>query len=139
MCYTESPNNSECGMDHESAYLRLSPELESIDSDHMNEEIRIGSDQQNCAICIAPALPIHAKINIQGNHIISIGTQPKYFCGDEILDPKNYGSDGHKHWRCLSIVVEQGPKFIIELDELLKRSRFNAKKKLHARVQVDGV
>ena len=61
-------------MDHEKAiYLRLSPEFgEHRFGPYERGEIRIGSDQQNCAICIGNfgALPIHAKLSIQGKELV---------------------------------------------------------------------
>ena len=112
-------------MDHEKAvYLRLSPEFgEHRFGPYERGEIRIGSDQQNCAICIGNfgALPIHAKLNIQGKELILSPSeraaeifiwrrnkQPEKIIGATIV---NVGD-------AFSIVVETGPKFIVELDEL---------------------
>lgn len=112
-------------MDHEKAvYLRLSPEFgEHRFGPYERGEIRIGSDQQNCAICIGNfgALPIHAKLNIQGKEIV---LSPSERAAEVFLWRKNkrpekiMGATIINVGDAFSIVVEQGPKFIVELDEL---------------------
>lgn len=112
-------------MDHEKAvYLRLSPEFgEHRFGPYERGEIRIGSDQQNCAICIGNfgALPIHAKLSIQGKEII---LSPSERAAEIFLWRRNkrpekiMGATVINIGDAFSIVVEQGPKFIVELDEL---------------------
>ena len=112
-------------MDHEKAiYLRLSPEFgEHRFGPYERGEIRIGSDQQNCAICIGNfgALPIHAKLSIQGKELV---LSPSERSAEIFLWRKNkfpeqiVGATVIQVGDAFSIVVENGPKFIVELDEL---------------------
>jgi len=112
-------------MDHEKAvYLRLSPEFgEHRFGPYERGEVRIGSDQQNCAICIGNfgALPIHAKLSIQGKELI---LTPSERSAEIFLWRKNKfpeqiaGATVVQVGDAFSIVVENGPKFIVELDEL---------------------
>ena len=112
-------------MDHEKAiYLRLSPEFgEHRFGPYERGEIRVGSDQQNCAICIGNfgALPIHAKLSIQGKELV---LSPSERSAEVFLWRKNkhpeqiVGATVIQVGDAFSIVVENGPKFIVELDEL---------------------
>ncbi len=112
-------------MDHEKAiYLRLSPEFgEHRFGPYERGEVRIGSDQQNCAICIGNfgALPIHAKLSIQGKELI---LSPSERSAEVFLWRKNkfpeqiLGATVVQVGDAFSIVVDSGPKFIVELDDL---------------------
>jgi hypothetical protein len=123
-------------MDHSKAiYLRLAPEFgEARFGPYENCEIRIGSDESNCAILIADfgALPIHAKLTIEGekNFILS----PSERSAEIFLWRKNkrpeliHSATAVKPGDAFSIVTDNGPKFIIELDELpeeIKEQREN--------------
>ena len=105
-------------------YLKLSAEFgEHRFGPYERGEIRIGSDQQSCAICIGNfgALPIHAKLHIQGKELI---LSPSERSAEVFLWRKNkhpekiLGATVIQVGDAFSIVVEQGPKFIVELDEL---------------------
>ena len=112
-------------IDHEKAiYLRLSPEFgQHRFGPYERGEVRIGSDQQNCAICIGNfgALPIHAKLSIQGKELV---LSPSERSAEVFLWRKNkhpeqiVGATVIQVGDAFSIVVESGPKFIVELDEL---------------------
>ena len=115
----------ECSLDFEKAiYLRLSPEFgEHRFGPYERGEIRIGSDQQNCAICIGNfgALPIHAKLHIQGKELILSPSERSaeiYLWRKNKPPEKILGATVVQVGDAFSIVVEQGPKFIVELDEL---------------------
>ena len=112
-------------MDHEKAlYLRLSPEFgEHRFGPYERGEIRIGSDQQNCAICIGNfgALPIHAKLSINGKELVLSPSErsAEIFIWRKNKHPEQIiGATIVQVGDAFSIVVEGGPKFIIELDEL---------------------
>ena len=112
-------------MDHEKAiYLRLSAEFgEHRFGPYERGEVRIGADQQNCAICIGNfgALPIHVKFSIQGKELI---LSPSERSAEVFLWRKNkfpeqiVGATILQVGDAFSIVVEDGPKFIVELDDL---------------------
>lgn len=113
-------------MDHIKAiYLRLSPEFgEHRFGPYENLEVRIGSDQQNCAICIENfgALPIHAKLLIQGEKDLIL--VPSERSAEVFLWRKNhapeqiFGATAVIPGDAFSIIMANGPKFIIEWDEL---------------------
>lgn len=113
-------------MDHNKAiYLRLSPEFgEHRFGPYENLEVRVGSDRQNCAICIENfgALPIHCKLLIQGEKDLII--VPSERSAEVFLWRKNkvpeqiFGATAVVPGDAFSIIMANGPKFIIEWDEL---------------------
>lgn len=113
-------------MDHNKAiYLRLSPEFgEHRFGPYENLEVRVGSDRQNCAICIENfgALPIHCKLLIQGEKDLIL--VPSERSAEVFLWRKNkipeqiFGATAVVPGDAFSIIMQNGPKFIIEWDEL---------------------
>ena len=113
-------------MDHKKAiYLRLSPEFgEHRFGPYENGEIRVGSDQNNCAICIGNfgALPMHTKLNIlsEKEFILSPSERSaEVFLWRKNRNPERIlGATVILPGDAFSIVTPEGPKFILELDEL---------------------
>ena len=113
-------------MDHPKAiYLRLSPEFGDFRfGPYESMEVTVGSDRNTCSIIIEEygALPIHAKLHIQGEKELILS--PSERAAEVYLFRRNkqpeliHGATAVKVGDAFSIVHAKGPKFIIELDEL---------------------